>query len=38
MPDTNICSFILREQPEAVLMRLRQAVLASDRVVVSAIT
>jgi len=38
MLDTNICSFIMREQPEAVLMRLEQAVLRRDRIVVSAIT
>ena len=38
MLDTNICSFIMREQPEAVLKRLEQAVLAGDRIVVSAIT
>lgn len=38
MLDTNICSFIMREQPEAVLKRLEQAVLRSQRIVVSAIT
>ena len=38
MLDTNICSFIMREQPEAVLMRLEQAVLRNSRIVVSAIT
>lgn len=38
MLDTNICSFIMREQPEAVLKRLAQAVLRSHRIVVSAIT
>ncbi|WP_259142831.1 PIN domain-containing protein [Enterobacter sp. SLBN-59] len=38
MLDTNICSFIMREQPEAVLKRLEQAVLAGDRIVVPAIT
>ena len=38
MLDTNICSFIMREQPEAVLMRLEQAVLRRHRIVVSAIT
>lgn len=27
MLDTNICSFIMREQPKAVLKRLEQAVL-----------
>ena len=38
MLDTNICSFIMREHPEAVLMRLEQAVLRRHRIVVSAIT
>jgi len=38
MLDTNICSFIMREQPEAVLKRLEQAVLRNLRIVVSAIT
>ena len=38
MLDTNICSFIMREQPEAVLKRLEQAVLRGDRIVVSAVT
>ncbi|MCM7515686.1 type II toxin-antitoxin system VapC family toxin [Enterobacter hormaechei] len=38
MLDTNICSFIMREQPEAVLTRLEQAVLRGHRIVVSAIT
>ena len=38
MLDTNICSFIMREQPEAVLMRLEQAVMRRHRIVVSAIT
>ncbi|WP_436910426.1 PIN domain-containing protein [Enterobacter kobei] len=38
MLDTNICSFIMREQPEAVLKRLEQAVLRGNRIVVSAIT
>jgi tRNA(fMet)-specific endonuclease VapC len=38
MLDTNICSFIMREQPEAVLKRLEQAVLRGQRIVVSAIT
>jgi tRNA(fMet)-specific endonuclease VapC len=37
MLDTNICSFIMREQ-EAVLKRLEQAVLRNHRIVVSAIT
>jgi tRNA(fMet)-specific endonuclease VapC len=38
MLDTSICSFIMREQPEAVLKRLEQAVLRGHRIVVSAIT
>lgn len=38
MLDTNICSFIMREQPEIVLKRLEQAVLRNQRIVVSAIT
>ncbi|MCL6746994.1 type II toxin-antitoxin system VapC family toxin [Kosakonia sp. R1.Fl] len=37
MLDTNICSFIMREQPEAVIKRLEQAVLRNHRIVVSAI-
>lgn len=38
MLDTDICSFIMHEQPEAVLRRLEQAVLRNYRIVVSAIT
>ncbi|WP_275555759.1 type II toxin-antitoxin system VapC family toxin [Mixta sp. Marseille-Q2659] len=38
MLDTCICSFIMREQPEAVLKRLEQAVLRNHRIVISAIT
>ena len=38
MLDTNICSFIMREQPDAVIQRLEQAVLRSHRIVISAIT
>uniref|UniRef100_UPI003FD8A7EB type II toxin-antitoxin system VapC family toxin n=1 Tax=Salmonella enterica TaxID=28901 RepID=UPI003FD8A7EB len=38
MLDTCICSFIMREQPEAVLKRLEQAVLRNHRIVVSAVT
>ncbi|MCW1975864.1 UNVERIFIED_ORG: tRNA(fMet)-specific endonuclease VapC [Pantoea agglomerans] len=38
MLDTNICSFIMREQPEAVIKRLEQAVLRGHRIVVSAVT
>lgn len=38
MLDTNICSFIMREQPASVLQRLEQAVTRRHKVVVSAIT
>nr|WP_238406689.1 type II toxin-antitoxin system VapC family toxin [Atlantibacter hermannii] len=38
MLDTCICSFIMREQPEAVLKRLEQVVLRNQRIVISAIT
>ncbi|MFC0226669.1 type II toxin-antitoxin system VapC family toxin [Serratia aquatilis] len=38
MLDTNICSFIMREQPEAVIKCLEQAVLRNHRIVISAIT
>ncbi len=38
MLDTNICSFIMREQPTAVIERLEQAVLRGHRIVVSAVT
>ena len=38
MLDTNICSFIMREQPTAVIKRLAQAVLRNHRIVVAAIT
>ena len=38
MLDTGICSFIMREHPDAVLKRLEQAVLRNHRIVVSAIT
>lgn len=38
MLDTNICSFIMREKPEAVLKRLEQTVLRNHRIVVSPIT
>jgi len=38
MLDTNICSFIMREQPSALLERLAQAVLQNQRIVVSVIT
>jgi antitoxin VapB len=38
MLDTNICSFIMREQPEAVLGRLEQAVLRGHHMWISAVT
>ncbi|HHR4053003.1 TPA: type II toxin-antitoxin system VapC family toxin [Salmonella enterica] len=38
MLDTCICSFIMREQPAAVIKRLEQAVLRNHRIVVSALT
>ncbi|MFA7907949.1 PIN domain-containing protein [Enterobacter cloacae] len=38
MLDTRFCAFILREQPEAVLARLEQAVLRGHRIVISAVT
>lgn len=38
MLDTNICSFIVRERPESVLMHLEKAVISQHRIVVSAIT
>jgi tRNA(fMet)-specific endonuclease VapC len=38
MLDTCICSYIMREQPEAVIRRLEQAVMQRHRIVVSAIT
>ena len=38
MLDTCVCSFILRDQPEAVLKRLEQAVLRNQRIVILAIT
>ncbi|KAF1366646.1 type II toxin-antitoxin system VapC family toxin [Yokenella regensburgei] len=38
MLDTNICSFIMREQPEVILKRLEQVVLRGYRILVSAIT
>ncbi|EBJ0883229.1 type II toxin-antitoxin system VapC family toxin [Salmonella enterica] len=38
MLDTCICSFIMHEQPEAVLKHLEQTVLRRHRIVVSAIT
>jgi len=38
MLDTCICSFIMREQPQAILKRLEQVVLRNQRIVISAIT
>ncbi|PVZ87057.1 VapC toxin family PIN domain ribonuclease [Serratia sp. S1B] len=38
MLDTNICSFIMCEQPKLLLQRLEQTVLRRHRIVVSAIT
>ena len=38
MLDTNICSYIMRERPLAVLERLQRAVEAQDEITVSVIT
>lgn len=38
MLDTNICSFIMREQPQAVIDKLQECVLRRERIVISAIT
>jgi tRNA(fMet)-specific endonuclease VapC len=38
MLDTNICSFIMRERPPAVLDRLQQAVELQNSIVISVIT
>lgn len=38
MLDTNICSFIIRERPQSVLLRLQEEVQAKHRIVLSAIT
>ncbi|MDL2275408.1 type II toxin-antitoxin system VapC family toxin [Desulfosarcina sp. OttesenSCG-928-G10] len=38
MLDTNICAFIMRERPAAVIERLEKAVKARSLIVVSAIT
>lgn len=38
MLDTNICSFIMRQQPASLLSRLENAVLQRHRIVVSAVT
>lgn len=36
--DTNICSFIMRQRPERVLMKLQQLVEQQQRIVISSIT
>jgi len=38
MLDTNICSFIMRERPPALLVRLQTAVEQQHRIVISVIT
>lgn len=38
MLDTNICSFIMRERPPAILNRLQAAVESQHRIVISVIT
>lgn len=38
MLDTNICSYIMRERPEAVLRELQTRVQHRDRIVISSIT
>ena len=38
MLDTNICSFIMRERPVAVLERLQAAVDGQNSIVISVIT
>jgi tRNA(fMet)-specific endonuclease VapC len=38
MLDTNICSFIIRERPQSILVRLQDEVQAKHRIVLSAIT
>ena len=38
MLDTCICSFIMREHPEEVLLRLQQAVSKQNRIVISSVT
>ena len=38
MLDTNICSFVMRERPTALLERLQACVDAQERIVISAIT
>ncbi len=38
MLDTNICSFIMRQRPETVLMKLHRLVAQQQRIIISAIT
>ncbi|MDD9341350.1 MAG: type II toxin-antitoxin system VapC family toxin [Providencia heimbachae] len=38
MLDTNICSFIMREQPISLLEKLQKCVMNNDTIVISAIT
>ncbi len=38
MLDTNICSFIMRERPPAVLDRLQQAIAHQNSIAISVIT
>lgn len=38
MLDTNICSFIMREQPVSLLEKLQKCVMNHDTIVISAIT
>lgn len=38
MLDTNICSFIMREQPVSLLEKLQECVMNRDTIVISAIT
>ncbi|MFF0977144.1 type II toxin-antitoxin system VapC family toxin, partial [Proteus mirabilis] len=38
MLDTNICSFIMREQPISLLEKLQKCVMNHDTIVISAIT
>ncbi|MDO4682957.1 MAG: type II toxin-antitoxin system VapC family toxin [Lautropia sp.] len=38
MLDTNICSFIIRERPDAVIRKFEQVVSKQHRIVISAIT
>jgi tRNA(fMet)-specific endonuclease VapC len=38
MLDTNICSFIMRERPSALLVRIQAAVESQSRIVISVVT